>query len=87
MLNDGNFIDVIWCILLPIIGYAVMKIIKLGSKNSVDKKQIIYWFKPIEGDKVEPIARSYDRVGTIFFIFTIVLSALGVLILLLRQQK
>ena len=84
MLNDGNFIDVVWCILLPTIGYAVMKMIKIGAKNSVDKKQIIYWFKPIQGDKVEPIARSYERVGTIFFIFTIVLSALGVLILFIK---
>jgi hypothetical protein len=68
---------IITCITAPILGYIYMKIMKRNVKIFLETKVInkgIYKNKPVYGDKVIPIARSFERIGVIFFAFTIIMS-------------
>ena len=69
---------IVTCIVAPIIGYIYMKIVKSNVKKILETKIIdkgIYNNRPIYGDKVIPIAYSFNRIGVIFYVFTIVMSA------------
>ncbi|TWJ13509.1 hypothetical protein JN12_03819 [Geobacter argillaceus] len=87
MPQNFKIIIIIGCIIMPILGYSYMKIVLKNVKIFMKTKIInrgIYKNNPVYGDKVIPIANSFKRVGIIFFVFTILFSALCALILYIR---
>lgn len=78
MSNDAKVIIIACDVLLLIVGFLVMKLSKKAAKKQIEAKFIkgIFFRSDIVGDKVEPSARSGERIGTMFFVFTIVFSFL-----------
>lgn len=77
---------VIACVGLPILGYCYMNIVNKNVKLFIETKVIDrgrYKLKPIYGDEVIPVARSFQRAGKMFFGFSLVMSALSAFILYL----
>ena len=65
---------IVMCIIGPIIAYIYMRIIDKNVENILKTKIIdkgIYKNNPVVGDNVVPIARSFKRVGSYIFYFTL----------------
>jgi len=76
------------CIGLPILGYCYINIVNKYVKLFLETKVIDmgrYKSKPIYGDDVIPVARSFERAEKMFFGFSIVMSALSVFLLYLYR--
>jgi hypothetical protein len=75
----AKIIFIIACMVLPALGLSYMMIVernvKIFLKNKVINKGI-YKNKPVYGDDVVPIARSFKRVARILFTFSVVISLL-----------
>jgi len=70
-------------VILLVLGYAIMKLAKIGSKKQIEAKLIkgVFSQPDIIGDKVVPIANSYHRIGIIIFVFTIIFTIIDIIIL------
>lgn len=78
-------VDIIGCIVLPVVGYYTMVAMKKKARKAIEMKVFaegIYRFKPVYGDSVLPIAKGYERAGLIIFIF---MSVLPVAVTLLNH--
>jgi len=82
-----KIIFIIGCTIMPILGYLWMRLVFKNVKIYMETKVInkgIYKDKPVYGDDVIPIARSFKRVGIILFAFTVLFSLLCAAILYMR---
>lgn len=69
-------LDVISCIVLPLVGYISMREMKKRAKRSIELKifsEGIYRLKPVYGERALTLARGYARAGTMIFVFSVIL--------------
>ena len=84
MANNIKLIFVIGIIILPILGYVLMRILIRTSKIMIENKVIdkgMYKEKPLRGEEVLPVAKSFERIGIYVFVFTALGSIIFSLIL------
>ena len=69
-------IDLIGCVVLPVVGYFCMNEMKRRAKKAIDSKfyaEGFYRFKPANGERAVLLAKGYARGGVYIFVFSIFL--------------